>query len=155
MNPPVEIRPPAHLPARRSARATRIAAVVVAVAAATLVVWLMIAVLLRDPRFVPRLRVDNPSGYDIRLDIAAVDRQSRLPLGVVGQHCTSAFEDVIDPGDTWVVRFAAQGRDGGAVTVSRSQLDADGWTIRVPDEVVDRLRGAGAPPAPRHSCAPE
>ena len=153
MSPPVEIRPPAHRPVR-SARATRVAAIVVAVTTASLVLWILVAVAFRDPRFVPRVRVDNPSGYDILVDVAAVDGQSRLPLGVVGQQCTTEFEDVIDPGAAWVVRFATQGRDGGEVTVARAQLEGDGWTLRVPDEVVNRLSAAGAPPSPLHSCAP-
>ena len=152
--PPVEIRPPAHRPTRASKGATRIGVAAVVVAAAALMLWLMVAVVFRDPGFVDRVRVENASGYDIHVDIRERDAQSRLPLGVAGQHCASEFEDVIDPGSTWVVRFTTQGRDAGELTVSRAELERDGWTVRVPDDVVDRLASAGAPPAPRHSCAP-
>jgi hypothetical protein len=118
------------------------------------VLWLMVAVVFRDPGFVGRVTIENSTGYDIHVDVVEPDSQSRLPLGIVGQQCTAEFQDVIDPGVTWVVQFSTQGRDGGRITVSRSQLERDGWTLRVPDEVVDRFTTAGAPSAPRHSCAP-
>jgi len=153
VTPPVEIRPPAHRPTRASVRATRIGVVAMVFAASAFVLWLMVAVVFRDPGFVDRVRIDNPTGYDIHVDIAERDAQSRLPLGVAGQRCTTEFQDVIDPGPTWVVRFTAQGRDAGELTVSRTELERDGWTVRVPDEVVDRLAAAGAPSTPRHSCA--
>ena len=154
MTPPVDIRPPAHRPSRTSGRATRLGVAALAVAGSALVLWLMAAVVFRDPEFVDRVRIDNPTGFDIHVDISERDAPSRLPLGVAGQQCTTDFEDVIDPGSTWVMRFTTQGRDAGEFTVSRTELERDGWTVRVPDEVVDRLASAGAPPAPRHSCAP-
>lgn len=152
MTPPVEIRPAAHRPTRRSLRATQVGAVLAAVAVTSLVFLLVVAA-FRDPVFVDRVRIENPSGYDIRVDIADSDVGGRMLLGVAGQHCTTEFNDVIDPGSTWVVRFATQGRDGGAITVARSELERSGWTLRVPDEVVQRFAVGGAPLAPRHSCA--
>ena len=151
MTPPVEIRPPAHRPTRHFVRGAHAGIAIAAVATSALVVWLMAAV-LRDPGFIDRVQIDNPSGYDIHVDVADRDGQSRLPLGVVGQRCAAEFEDVIDFGDVWVVEFSTQGRKGGGMTVSRVQLERDGWNVRVPDEVVNRLTATGAPPAPRHSC---
>jgi len=125
-----------------------------ALTAVASLVFLLMAAAFRDPAFVDRVRIDNRSGYDVHVDVAAGAGQSRLPLGVAAQQCTTAFDDVLDAGPTWVVRFTTQGRDGGAIAVSRAQLEQNGWTLRVPDDVVDRFRAAGAPPAPRHSCAP-
>lgn len=150
MSPPVDIRPPANRPTRHSERATRVGVVVLVALASLVVLWVMVAIVFRDPSSVERVRFDNPSGYDINVEIA--DGQSSLPLGVAGQHCTAEFHDVLDPGDTWIVRFATQGRDGGEISVSRAQLERDAWTLRVPDEVIGHFTDAGTPPAPRHSC---
>ena len=150
MSPPVEVRPPASRPTRRSERAARVGLVVAIAAAAMLGLWIMVAVVFRDPAFVERVRVDNPTGYDI--NVVVTDARSTLPLGVAGQRCTTQFQDVLDPGATWIIRFSTQGRDGGEVSVSRAELEQHGWTLRVPDEVIERLTASGAPPAPRHSC---
>ena len=156
MTPPVEIHPPAHRPIRRFVPARRVGLAAVAVAASFVALWLVSAVAFRDPDIVGRLRVDNPSGYDIHVEIAEpVGGGGRLALGVAGQRCTVEFADVVDPGPTWIVRFRTQGRDGGEVTVERSDLEQADWTLPVPTEVIDRFTAAGVPPAPRHSCAPE
>jgi hypothetical protein len=59
----------------------------------------------------------------------------------------------VDQGPTWTIHFSAQGRDGGDVTVERSQLERDGWVYRIPDSVIDDLRTAGAPRPPLQRCA--
>jgi len=89
VTPPVEIRPPAHRPSRASGRATRLGVAALAVAGSALVLWLMAAVVFRDPEFVDRVRIDNPTGFDIHVDISERDAPSRLPLGVAGQQCTT------------------------------------------------------------------
>ena len=55
---------------------------------------------------------------------------------------------VYDSGDVWVLRFAAQGKEGGEVRVTRAQLAGDGWNVVIPEQVGAQLRANGAPDPP-------
>jgi hypothetical protein len=55
---------------------------------------------------------------------------------------------VVDQGEVWLFRFDSQGKTGGELRLNRSELEASGWRIAIPDEVGTRLADAGAPPTP-------
>ena len=100
---------------------------------------------LDQPGHVPRLTIDNPSEYALDVAVTSGGRHGWLALSGLPVHATRDFQHVLDQGDTWVFSFRAQGRDGGQVTVSRADLEAGGWKLTVPTQVLDRLRAAGAP----------
>jgi hypothetical protein len=116
------------------------------VGAAVLIAVLAVASLrlLHQPDHVARLTIANPSEYALDVEVTSGGRHGWLALSGIPVGATRDFHDVLDQGDTWVFAFRAQGRDGGELSMSRSDLEASGWKITVPDQVFDRLRTAGA-----------
>ena len=126
-----------------------------AAAGAVLVALVVIVnVAFDDPTFIDRISFENRSGYDIRIEVAGDDARDWMPLGVAMQHCTTAIELVIDQGPTWHIRFFAQGREGGQVTVTRADLQRADWTLQIPDSVEAELVSRQAPLPPVQGCAP-
>jgi hypothetical protein len=100
--------------------------------------------LLDEPNHVSRLTVANPSEYALDVAVTSGGRHGWLALSGVPVGATREFHDVFDQGDTWVFSFRAQGRDGGELSISRTDLEARSWNITVPAQVLDHLRAAGA-----------
>ena len=114
--------------------------------------WVMVAVLFDDAGHVPRITIDNDTGYDVHVTLAGFEDGGILPLGVARQQCRSTFEEVLDAGDTWVFHLGAQGREGGAITMTRDELARAGWHVILPSSVGDQLAAAGAPAPPSRAC---
>lgn len=112
--------------------------VVVAVLMAASLEW------LDEPNHVSRVTIANPSEYALDVAVTSGGRHGWLALSGVPVSATRDFHDVLDQGNTWVFSFRAQGRDGGEMSMTRADLDASGWNITVPGQVLDRLRAAGA-----------
>jgi len=112
--------------------------VVVAVLMAASLEW------LDEPNHVSRVTIANPSEYALDVAVTSGGRHGWLALSGVPVGATRDFHDVLDQGNTWVFSFRAQGRDGGEMSMTRADLDASGWNITVPGQVLDRLRAAGA-----------
>ena len=101
--------------------------------------------LVRGPRFVHHVTVTNRSTtLPIDTDVTGAGRDGWLAVAIArpGERVTT--RDVVDQGDTWVFRFRAGGHEGGQVHVSRERLARAGWTIEIPDRIIDRLEGANA-----------
>ena len=112
--------------------------VVVAVLMAASLEW------LDEPNHVSRVTIANPSEYALDVAVTSGGRHGWLALSGVPVGATRDFHDVLDQGNTWVFSFRAQGRDGGEMSMTRADLEASGWNITVPGQVLDRLRAAGA-----------
>jgi hypothetical protein len=95
-----------------------------------------------QPSFVPEVTVVNPTVYEVNVEIGG-DHQGHLDPGTIRREQTATFEEVIDQGSRWVLRFSYGGVPGGEVSISRAKLAAAGWRITVPPEVGERLRQAG------------
>jgi hypothetical protein len=106
-----------------------------------------------DPAVVERVTIRNDTEFDLDVDAAASDHDGWTPVGIALAGSDRAFEQVIDHGDQWVFRFRGQGRDGGEVPVTRSELAANDWVLEVPASVADRIRATGAPASPSQSGA--
>ena len=104
---------------------------------------LIVAPSLAPATFVPRITVENPTPFDVNVDVSAGSGGGRIQVGTVDRETEGTLEEVADPGPTWVFRFSYGGVDGADVTVSRSALRADGWLVTVPAEVNERLTAAG------------
>lgn len=104
--------------------------------------------LLGGPAFVERVSVVNDSPYDIHVEVTGEERAGWLSVTTADHGATGLGLEVIDQGPIWIFRFTAQGRGGGELRVLRGDLQQAGWTIEVPDAVIDRLRQAGATPTP-------
>ena len=129
----------------------------IAITIALLVIIVLGAFVLDGPARVHRLTLDNPSEFEVAVDVSSGPHGGYVPLAVLGVNTTRDYQDVLDQGRTWVFRFRSQGRQADIVTVTREQLAAANWTMTVPDAAIQQLRQAGAPASPclRASCAPK
>jgi hypothetical protein len=101
--------------------------------------------------YVDRLVVVNPTVYDVNVAVGpagASGSSSWVVLGMVPHEDETAFEEVVDQGETWVLRLDYGGEDGGAVSVRRADLARNGWRVSVPPEVAQRLEERGVTPPP-------
>ena len=133
--------PPVPTPAR-TVRVGLVATVAVVVALAVLA-----TLLSRGPSYVPRLTIDNPTLYQVQVHVLPPGENATLALGAPPREQIHTVEQVIDQGAAWEFRFSYGRHDAGSITVSRDQLERDGWRITVPPEVGERLREAGFTPS--------
>lgn len=103
---------------------------------------------LRTPPYVERITVDNPHPWNVHVEATGGDRTGWVAVGGVTRDQERTVADVLDQGDTWILRFAYGGQVA-ETRLSRDQLTRDGWHVTVPDELADRLRAAGIPESPR------
>ncbi|CAA9272906.1 MAG: hypothetical protein AVDCRST_MAG76-3432 [uncultured Acidimicrobiales bacterium] len=104
--------------------------------------------LLVESRFIPRISFENPTPYDIAIEVSGGTSDGWMPVGVAGRSGTTDVEEVYDVGAVWVFRFVGQGREAGELRLLKSQLELDGWRVRIPDRVEEQLRNGGASPTP-------
>ncbi|HZQ86377.1 MAG TPA: hypothetical protein VFA83_16125 [Acidimicrobiales bacterium] len=104
--------------------------------------------LVRGPRFVSRVTIENPSPHTITVSATTKAHDGWTVVGIAGARTSTSFRDVVDQGGTWV--FRASGSVGPAVEfeVARAALERSGWRVNIPDEVERQLRAAGASPDP-------
>jgi hypothetical protein len=103
---------------------------------------------VRGPTFVDRVTVDNPTAYDVDVDVTGRDGRA-LNLVFAAAGTTETVRDTIDQGETWVFRFSYGGTDAGALRLDRAALERQDWTVEVPAEVADTLGEAGHEPRSR------
>lgn len=121
----------------------RPAAVLVALAA--LVAGVVVLRLLAGPGFVDRISFENPTVYDLHVEVRGGGGDGWLALATSVRQDTAVVEDVVDVGAVWVFRFSAQGTAAGELRVTREELERDGWRVIVPDRVGERLRELAVP----------
>ncbi len=119
----------------------------VAVAASILAAVVVAILVLPSPSHVGQLTVANASEYDVGVEVTGPHHDGWMPVATVAATTTATVEDVFDQGDVWIFRFRAQGVDAGEQQFTRAQLSANGWTVQVPAQVVDRLRTGGVKPS--------
>lgn len=103
------------------------------------------SVLLADPPRVD-LVVENPTDYDVNVDVRSADGGSQLGLGTVGSGSSKPFALVIDQGERWLFEFSYGGVEPSPVEVSRETITTG--TVVVPDAAEDEFRQAGLTPPP-------
>jgi hypothetical protein len=93
------------------------------------------------------ITVVNGTNYDLGVDVTDEDREAWLPLATVEAQAERTSEEVIDQGNTWIFRFIHWGEPIGELSLSRSELERDGWRVEVPQDVAERLTNLGRPPS--------
>ena len=111
-----------------------------------LVVGLRLLERADHPGFVDGVTVANTSAYPVNVEVKATGNHAWLGLGTVDSRSTLTFHQVVDQGDSWVVRLNANGGAHVDVPVTRAQLTAADWRFEVTKELGARLRAAGAIP---------
>ena len=124
-----------------------IVAGIVVLAVLAVVFGLGIGSVTRESAFVDAVTIDNPTVYNLQVDVAAPGDGPALALGTVPREGGRSFEQVVDQGDLWVFRLTFGGEDAGRIEVPRPQLEQDGWKVAVPAGVGARLAAAGHPPS--------
>ena len=145
MNPPTVVRTDTQKPAHHR---LGIAVAVVIVGVATAIGLTYVVGLSSGPKTVARITFENPTVYALEIEVGSGAGGGWASAGSVRQKSTTDVSEVIDQGDVWVFRFDSQGKSGGELRLSRTELEASGWRVSIPDEVGSRLAAAGAPPNP-------
>jgi hypothetical protein len=115
--------------------------------AALLAVYIVTFQSLRMPQVVPRLMIVNPHDWFANVEVSRGGGGSWMPLPGVDRQGTRQLQEVFDQGSTWRFRFSYATVDGAEVTISRNDLAAANWTIRVPDQFAQRLQQAAMAPS--------
>lgn len=97
--------------------------------------------------FVDQVTIDNPTLYNIQVDVGAPGDGPVLALGTAPREGSRTFEQVVDQGGRWVFRLSFGGDEVGEIVVPRAQLESDGWKVTVPAEVGRQLAETGFPPS--------
>jgi hypothetical protein len=142
MPTPTELeRPPAgRSTSRRSAIPRRVPPLVIAAVAITMVL------LIPSPEFVPRITLQNPTAFDLAVEVSAGPRSGWMPIGTAERGRATDVEEIYDIGESWTFRFGAQARRSDTVTLTRAELEGADWKLRIPESVGTDLRDRGAPP---------
>lgn len=140
-SPAALARPAPRTPQRRAS--TAVLAIAVVAAAAVLVVAL--SAFFAEPERVTVV-IENPTAYEVNVDVRPADGGDRLGLGTVAAGTTRSFERVIDQGDPWSFEYSYAGVEAASVEVPGDEVA--GGTVVVPEHVEERFREAGTPPPP-------
>jgi hypothetical protein len=99
------------------------------------------------PGTVEEITIANPTSYDLAVEVAGRARESWLPVAIVEAGSEDAAQQVLDRGEVWVFRFLHWGEPVTELTMTRTELERNGWRVDVPAEVEERLEELGRPPA--------
>jgi hypothetical protein len=119
---------------RRTAMDERLGAgsvitIVVALAALMIVAW---SGALTAPNHVERLTIDNPHRWLANVDARPAGQGGWTGVGAISADDTQEFQEVLDMGETWELRFRYAGAVEVTMSVDRSQLQQGEWTVAVP-----------------------
>ena len=106
-----------------------------------------VAQLTALPPRVDRWTIANPHPYHVNVAVSDEAGERWLTVGTVRRNRTAAYQEVIDQGPIWRVRFSSAGIEAGGLVVSRAALEEDGWNLTVPDLVAQRLEAEGLEPS--------
>jgi hypothetical protein len=101
------------------------------------------------PHFVPRLTVVNATAYDLDVDITDGGRHGWVGIGTVRHDGSEAFQEVLDQGTAWILRFSYGGGVAGELRLGRQALVSARWTVNVPPSFAASLEAAQIRPPPR------
>ena len=115
--------------------------------ALALVLTVATATTLRLPAKTPPLTIVNGSALSMSLEVRSADDSGWMGLGTFTPGPTTVHQ-VIDQGDSWLVRARVGPHIAEPFAVSRTELRAEDWELTVPDAVTESLRREGAEPEP-------
>jgi hypothetical protein len=99
------------------------------------------------PPTVERIAIVNATGYDLDVHVTDRDREGWLPVAIVEARTEDVAQEVIDQGEEWIFRFVHWGDPVGELSLTRAELERNGWRVEVPAEVEERLQQLGRPEA--------
>ena len=129
-------------PAMRARRPELVPAAIVAVVVAVL--FVLASLSIQTPGIVT-LTVVNPLPWRADVSVRSANSASWTEIGSVARDGQLPFLAVPDQGSDWVVRFTYAG-ETAEIEISRTTLEAQGWTVPVPTALGERLRSTGVAP---------
>jgi len=123
-----------------------------AIVVATVLAIVCGALLFDDPGRAPTVTIENPTAYDIRVDVSDAARADWMVLTSARQQCSASVESPIDRGETWVFRLRAQGHAVEEIAVSRSDIEHANWHFTIPAAIAQQWETNGVPHPPRQAC---
>jgi hypothetical protein len=123
-----------------------------AIAVAAVFALLCALFLFDDPGRAPTLTIDNPTAFDIRVEVSDAGRAEWTVLTSARQQCAASVEAPVDRGQTWVFRLRTQGLASEEIAVDRADLERVGWHFAIPVALAQQWEAAGVPHPPRQSC---
>ncbi len=127
------------LPSRaRSTTAIEHWSLVLAVTVTAVIAWLV-------PFEPDRLTatIDNPTDHTLYISASTPDDPTSTFVMTAAPRSTTSMPDVIDRGDSWVLRLRTVGAPAGQLDVSRSDLE--GGSVVIPLSINEELAAAGVP----------
>jgi hypothetical protein len=97
------------------------------------------------PPTVASITIVNPTSYDLDVDVTDENRNVWLPLAIVEAGSEDVVQEVIDQGQVWTFRFGHFGDPVGELSLTRAELERNGWRVEVPGEVEEKLQQLGRP----------
>ena len=144
MTPPAAVQRPSAGPASPQLRSRRTPLLLTVLALAGV---LLVTQLLASPHFVSHITFDNPTPYNLSVEVSN-GTDGWLPLGSLEPRGATSVGQVYDIGDIWLVRVSAQGETVGQFRVTRSRLEHSNWHVAIPRHMGDDLEAAGVPRQP-------
>jgi hypothetical protein len=145
VNPPAAVQRPSAGPASLPRRQPRTPFLLGALAIAGA---LLVSQLLASPHFVPRITVDNRTGYEVLVEASGTAGDGWSPVATIDRTGSTSVEQVYDVGDVWRFRLTAQGVPLGTIRLTRQQLERAGWHLELPTRLGDALRAKNIDPQP-------
>ncbi len=149
MTPPAAVQRPSAGPASPQLRSRRTPLLLTVLALAGV---LLVTQLLASPHFVSHITFDNPTPYNLSVEVSN-GTDGWLPLGSLEPRRATSVGQVYDIGDIWLVRVSAQGETVGQFRVTRKPAGALELARRDPPPHRGRSRSGGRP-APAVGTAP-
>jgi hypothetical protein len=91
----------------------------------------------------------NETPYLLDVEVTGEGRDGWLKLGPVSPGEGHEFGSVVDQDGRWVFHVTSGPHDGGAFSMSRTELTRARWQVTIPRTVQTRLDAAGAVPRQR------
>jgi hypothetical protein len=110
-------------------------------------VTLLLAGCSAPPPTVDRITLVNPTDYDLHVHVTGREQGIWLPVAIVEARSEDVAQDVIDQGDRWTFRFLYTGESLEETSLTRAELERNGWRVVIPAELGERLRELGEPPS--------
>ena len=110
-------------------------------------VTLLLAGCSAPPPTVDRITLVNPTDYEFHVHVTGREQGIWLPVAIVEARSEDVAQDVIDQGDRWTFRFLYTGESLEERSLTRAELERNGWRVVIPAELGERLRVLGEPPS--------
>jgi hypothetical protein len=146
MSPPTAVHP--SRPQQAGSLLRRIRPLDALIAALVMAMILPLSRIALQPNYIETISFENPNVYDLGVEVSDAGRTGWMAVTTARRNTATIAEDVYDIGDVWVFRFTAQGKEGGELRLTRSDLAGDGWRLRIPEQVGAQLHAKGAPEQP-------